>query len=130
MSSANTPRFVKTLPPEVLQRYFEISLYLMVCMGFATLALTGQVGSVAVVMVSLAVAFRGYLLLGRSNWLVGEHSTLFSRWGTWLFTWWIIFYSLPGSLTPPSTWSYSSWWCVYFQRIETVITTFFRSLRF
>ncbi len=85
MSSANTPRFVKTLPPEVLQRYFEIALYLMVCMGFATLALTGQVGAVAVVMVSLAVAFRGYLLLGRSNWLVGENWTSFLTLGYMAF---------------------------------------------
>ena len=46
-----------------MQRYFEIALYLMVCMGFATLALTGRLAAVAVVMVSLAVAFRGYLLL-------------------------------------------------------------------
>ena len=57
----------------------------MVCMGFATLALTGQVGAVAVVMVSLAVAFRGYLLLGRSNWLVGEHWTSFLTLGYMAF---------------------------------------------
>ena len=64
--------------PATMQRYFEVALYLMVFTGFATLASTGGLGLLTVLMVSAALLFRGYLLIkgrnradlrGAINWL-------------------------------------------------------------
>jgi len=48
--------------PLAIQRYFELSLYLLLTMGFATLAFTGELGIFTLLFVSAALIFRGYLL--------------------------------------------------------------------
>ena len=65
------------LLPGTLQRYFEVALYLMVFMGFGTLASTGGLGLATVVMISAALLFRGYLLFRGRTWLIPERWTAF-----------------------------------------------------
>jgi protein-glutamine gamma-glutamyltransferase len=60
-----------------MHHHFEIAVYLTVAMGFITLALTGGLGVIAVILVSLALLLRGYLLLTRRSWLISEHATSF-----------------------------------------------------
>ncbi len=60
-----------------LQRYFEIALYLSVSAAFGTLASTGGVSLVAILLVSAALLIRGYLLIRSRTWLVPEHWTAF-----------------------------------------------------
>ncbi|PYX38156.1 MAG: hypothetical protein DMG75_04705 [Acidobacteria bacterium] len=55
-----------TIPlPVAIQRYFEVSLYLLVLTGFGTLASTGGLDLPTVVLVGMALLFRGYLLATR-----------------------------------------------------------------
>jgi len=56
--------------PDALQRYFEVALYLLVFTGFGTLASTGGLGIGAVLLVSVALLFRGYLLFQGRAWLI------------------------------------------------------------
>jgi transglutaminase-like putative cysteine protease len=58
-----------------VQRYFEVALYLLVLTGFGTLAATGGLGSVSVLLVSFALLFRGYLLATRRTLLIPERWT-------------------------------------------------------
>jgi len=46
-----------------IERYFQVSLYLLIATGFATLASTGKLDAPALMLVTLALLFRGYLLL-------------------------------------------------------------------
>lgn len=85
--------FPETLPPGatpiqgVLQRYFEVALYLLVFTGFGTLAATGGLGFGVVLLVSLALLGRGYLLFTRRSWVVPE------RWTALLTVGYIAFYA-------------------------------------
>ena len=63
--------------PAAMQRHFEVALYLMVFTGFATLASTGGLGLLTVLMVSAALLFRGYLLIKGRNQLIAERWTTF-----------------------------------------------------
>jgi len=63
--------------PDALQRYFEVALYLLVFTGFGTLASTGGLGIGAVLLVSVALLFRGYLLFQGRAWLIPERWTAF-----------------------------------------------------
>jgi len=65
-SSANIPL------PAAVQRYFEVALYLLVFTGFGTLAATGGLGTITVLLVSAALLFRGYLLANRRTLLIPE----------------------------------------------------------
>ena len=58
-----------------LQRYFEVALYLLVLTGFGTLASTGGLSFLTVLLVGAAMLFRGYLLIRGETWLVPEHWT-------------------------------------------------------
>lgn len=69
-----------------MQRHFEVALYLMVFTGFATLASTGGLGLLTVLMVSAALLFRGYLLIRGRNQLIAE------RWTTFLTLGYVAFY--------------------------------------
>ena len=53
--------------PGAIQRYFEIGLYLLVVTAFATLASTGGLDLPALVVVTLALFVRGYLLAKRRD---------------------------------------------------------------
>jgi hypothetical protein len=55
-----------------LERYFEITLYLMVLAGFATLASTGTLDIPTLLLVSTALLFRGYLVATRRKLMIPE----------------------------------------------------------
>jgi protein-glutamine gamma-glutamyltransferase len=58
-----------------IERYFNTALYLMVLTGFATLASTGGLDFPAVILVGLALAFRGYQLLCGLEFKIPERWT-------------------------------------------------------
>jgi protein-glutamine gamma-glutamyltransferase len=70
-----------------IDRYFIVSLYLLVLMGFGTLAGTGGLDLATVLFVGGALAFRGYLLTKRQNFSIPE------RWTTPLTILYFVFYA-------------------------------------
>jgi protein-glutamine gamma-glutamyltransferase len=87
MASAGKLNPTTTILPGALQRYFEVALYLLVVTGFATLASTGGLGNVSVIMVSAALLGRGYMLFKGSTWLLSERLT------AWLTAGYVVFYA-------------------------------------
>jgi transglutaminase-like putative cysteine protease len=73
-------------PPVVLQRYFEVALYLLVFTGFATLATTGGLDLPTVLFVSAAFLFRGYLLVQGRALVIPE------AWTNFLTLAYVVFY--------------------------------------
>lgn len=73
--------------PQAVNKYFELSLYLLVLTGFATLASTGGLDIPAVVVTGAALAFRGYLLAERRRVVISE------RWTTPLTIVYFLFYA-------------------------------------
>src|SRR6202035_1929275 len=61
--------------PQAINRYFELSLYLLVLMGFGALASTGGLGLPTMLLVGAALAFRGYLLAERRQVVISESWT-------------------------------------------------------
>jgi len=61
--------------PEAIARYFELALYMMVLCGFGTLAQTGQLDPPTVLLVIVALVARGYLILKRKTFILGEKLT-------------------------------------------------------
>ncbi|MGA7380219.1 MAG: DUF3488 and transglutaminase-like domain-containing protein [Terriglobales bacterium] len=61
--------------PNAIQRYFEIALYGLVLMGFATLASTGGLDLPTIVLAGSAILFRGYCVATRCTLLIPEHLT-------------------------------------------------------
>ncbi len=57
---------------KAIERYFEVMLYLMVLAGFGTLAQTGQIDPVSVLLVIAALAVRGYLLVVQKRLILPE----------------------------------------------------------
>ncbi len=70
-----------------IDKYFEVSLYLLVMMGFGSLAATGGLDLPTVVLVGSALAFRGYLLTQRRSMVIPD------RWSTPLTIAYFIFYA-------------------------------------
>src|SRR5262249_17758210 len=64
-SGASSP--VITLSAAI-ERYFQVSLYLLVLTGFGTLASTGAVDPPTVALVGIALLIRGYLLSKHSDY--------------------------------------------------------------
>src|SRR5580698_8318042 len=60
---------------QAVNRYFEFSVYLLVLVGFGTLASTGGVDLAAVVLAGAALAMRGYVLATRRTVVISEHWT-------------------------------------------------------
>jgi protein-glutamine gamma-glutamyltransferase len=58
-----------------IRRYLDVSLYLLIFTGFATLASTGQLDVATVVLVSVALLFRGYMLARRREAMLAERWT-------------------------------------------------------
>ena len=58
-----------------IRRYFDVGLYLLIFTGFATLASTGRLDIPTVLLVSLALLFRGYFLARRWHVLLSERWT-------------------------------------------------------
>jgi len=74
MSSASTISGAIPLQ-RAIDYYFQLSLYLLVLTGFATLAGTGGLDLPSVLLVGLALAFRGYLLAKRRTLIIPERWT-------------------------------------------------------
>lgn len=53
--------------PAAIERYFEVSLYLLVLTGFGTLASAGTLDVPTVLLVGMALLVRGYLLAKKSD---------------------------------------------------------------
>jgi protein-glutamine gamma-glutamyltransferase len=84
---------LQTIPTRVdrsigtaIGRYFEVSLYLLVLTGFATLASTGGLDFPTVVLVGLALFVRGYFLAPGRRVVIPE------RWTTYLTLAYVVFY--------------------------------------
>ncbi len=60
---------------KAIERYFNVALYLLVVCGFGALASTGGLDLPALVLVGLALAFRGYQLLTRREFVIPERWT-------------------------------------------------------
>lgn len=73
---------------QAVNKYFELSLYLLVLMGFGTLASTGGLDLPTILLVGAALAFRGYLLAERRRVVISE------RWTTPLTIFYFVFYAL------------------------------------
>ena len=77
MPPASTRQSAITLTAAI-ERYFQVSLFLLVLTGFGTLAGTGTLDAPTVVLVGIALLLRGYLLSKRSDF------QLRTRWTNYL----------------------------------------------
>ncbi len=60
---------------KAIERYFNVSLYLLVLTGFGTLATTGGLDLPTVLLVSTALVLRGYQLVTQREFLIAERWT-------------------------------------------------------
>jgi hypothetical protein len=72
----------------VIQRFFEVSLYLLLFTGFSMLAGTGKLDGSSVLLGLLALLVKGYLLIRQSDVLVPE------QWTTYLTLGYLFFFAL------------------------------------
>src|SRR3984957_13505027 len=72
---------------QAINKYFDLSMYLLVLTGFGTLASTGVLDWPAIILVGTALAVRGYLLAERRRIVFSE------RWTTPLTIAYFIFYA-------------------------------------
>jgi transglutaminase-like putative cysteine protease len=73
--------------PQAINKYFELSIYLLVLMGFGTLASTGGLDLATILLVGAALAVRGYLFAKRRRVVISE------RWTTPLTIAYFLFYA-------------------------------------
>jgi protein-glutamine gamma-glutamyltransferase len=71
----DSPQSAEAQLPPAIDRYFEVTLYLLVFMGFGTLASTGGLDLLTVVLVCAALLFRGFTLVSRRILLIPENWT-------------------------------------------------------
>ena len=86
MSPSNSQADMFPLP-RAIDKYFEFCIYLLVAMGFGTLASTGGVDLPSILLVGTALALRGYLLIQRKAFVISE------RWTTPLTLSYFVFYA-------------------------------------
>src|SRR5512146_2293721 len=72
--------------PRAVERYFEASLFLLIVTGFATLASTGRLDALSLLVVCAALFFRGYLLLRDRKLVIAE------RWTSYFTVAYVLFY--------------------------------------
>ena len=72
---ASTALHQKITMATAIERYFNVALYLLVLMGFGTLASTGSLDLPAVVLVGFALLLRGFLLATGREFIIPEHWT-------------------------------------------------------
>jgi len=72
--------------PAEIHRYFEIVLYLLMLTGFVTLASTGGLDLITVLLVGAALLFRAYQLATQRPFFIAE------RWTTLLTLGYVAFY--------------------------------------
>jgi protein-glutamine gamma-glutamyltransferase len=75
LAAANPSRITMAM---AIERYFDMALYLLVLTGFGTLASTGGLDLLAVVVVGCALIIRGYHLITHQQFTIPE------RWTTYL----------------------------------------------
>src|ERR1051326_120924 len=75
MSQLATLSDQRRAPIAAVERYFQISLYLLVCTGFGTLVTTGKLDILSVLGVTIALLIRGWLLLRHENIRIPERWT-------------------------------------------------------
>ncbi len=73
--------------PQAISKYFELSMYLLVLMGFGTLSSTGGIDLTTIVLVGAALAFKGYLLAEKRRIVISE------RWTAPLTVAYFVFYA-------------------------------------
>src|SRR5579859_560761 len=73
-------------PRRAIERYFEVSLFLLVIIGFTTIAGTGKLDLLSVVLVGGALAYRAVLLVRDKTPQIPD------VWTTWLTLIYIVFY--------------------------------------
>ncbi|HEY1660062.1 MAG TPA: DUF3488 and transglutaminase-like domain-containing protein [Candidatus Sulfotelmatobacter sp.] len=73
--------------PQAIKKYLDLCLFLLVLMGFGTLASTGALDLPAIVITGAAFAFRGYLLAKRTRVVISD------RWTTPLTILYCVFYA-------------------------------------
>ncbi len=78
--------------PEAIERYFQVSLYLLVLTGFGTLASTGTLDAPTVLLVGMALLVRGYFLSRRID------AKISTRWTNYLTIGYVVFYLLDYTL--------------------------------
>ena len=91
MATSANPPFAQARPPHTagpIERYFEVSLFLMVATGFLALVGTGRLDALSLIVVSLALVGRAFLLLRRAETVIPE------RWDTYLTFAYVLFYAL------------------------------------
>jgi transglutaminase-like putative cysteine protease len=71
---------------QAIERYFNVSLFLLVLSGFGTLASTGGLDLTAVSLVCFALILRGYQLVTRRDFFIPE------RWTTYLTLFYVLVY--------------------------------------
>ncbi len=84
MSAAGAGQSAITLAAAI-ERYFQVSLYLLVLTGFGTLAGTGTLDAPTVVLVGSALLVRGYLLSKRSDFQMPTRWTNYLTLGYFVF---------------------------------------------
>lgn len=60
-----------------MERYFQVSLFLLITTGFATLASTGRLDGLSVAFVGIALILRAYLLLKQREFKIPERWTTY-----------------------------------------------------
>lgn len=70
-----------------IDRFFDISLYLLIATGFGTLTSTGRLDPPSVLVGWIAIGVRGYLLLRNRNVVIPE------RWTSYLTIFYALFYA-------------------------------------
>jgi protein-glutamine gamma-glutamyltransferase len=73
--------------PQAIKKYLDLCLFLLVLMGFGTLASTGALDLPAIVLTGVAFAFRGYLVAKRKRIVISD------RWTTPLTILYGVFYA-------------------------------------
>ena len=84
--TANNSRAIPV--QRAIDYYFEIALYLLVLTGFGTLATTRGLDLASIVLVTTALAVRGYLLAKRQSFVISE------RWTTPLSLVYFVFFAI------------------------------------
>ena len=70
-------RSQNTAIASIVERYFQISLFLLITTGFVTLMSTNRLDALSVIFVCLALSFRGYLLLKQRELKIPEKWTTY-----------------------------------------------------
>ncbi len=83
----SAPQFDVIPLNQAINKYFELSIYLLVLMGFGTLASTGSLDLPTILLAGAALAYRGYLLARGRRVVISE------RWTTPLSVAYFVFYA-------------------------------------